>query len=454
MKIDLFGLKAAKKVEELSNEIVLQAKRTTETLELKLIENNELQLKARTQFLSSFNNFNTQIFPHYGVIKEQLIYQTLDDLYSVVSRIATMAAMIPFYGEYLDGSELKPKDKLNAFLKTLTFEQKEIAYTYLLLQGEIFGYKQKIEFGVNAGLQSIKFINPANITVYISRSFPIEIVGYRYYDSVNGDSFDIAIEDMMFIKLFNPDADPLMQVRGLSPVRVLAQRLTRVKAGLDISVAQMQNGGVPGVLYEKTIGIEAGTMGKRQDNFARYLSNSSNKGAPFMTAGDLGYFALGSTLADLDLATLADIDLDKICNVYHVSSTEFNNKKASTESNVGTHSRSFYTNGTLPIVLRLKDGLNKDAISDIDTTGILKEDLSDIIELQPNMLQKAQGYAASPIMTPNDVREGLGQKRIEGDPNMDKVYIKSGYQPIEDLNIVDDQLANTANDYVKPIANA
>ncbi len=449
--MDLFGTKTAKKLNELSLQITEQAKEYKASAEMQLQQKEQeydLQLKAmRNEFFNQFNNFNTQIFPHYGVMKEQMVYQTLDDLYSVVSKIATTAALIPLYGEYEDGSELKPKDKLNAFLKTLTFEQKEIAYLYLLLQGEIFGYKEKIEFGVNAGVKQLRFLNPYNVVVLISQTFPYEIIGFRYFDSVHGENFDIDVEDMMYVRLFNPDVDINKQVRGLAPVRVLSQRLARIKAGLDVSVAQLQNGGVPGVLYDKFTGYESGAMGIRQNQIHKFWTNSSNKGLPYVASGDMGYLAIGSDLVELDLATLGDIDLDKICNVYHVPSTEYNRKDASTESNVQVHNKSFLTNGTLPIVKRFVDGINIQVLPDIDTKGIIKEDLSDIPELQPNMREKAEGYAASPIMIPNAVLEGLGQKRIDDDENMNKPWIKNGYTLFSEASVDTTELPNNAQDY-------
>lgn len=454
MAIDLFGKKARQTITDLSYQMVEQSKEFKTAMEQQY--ENQLQLveKAasnnRLQFLNSFNNFNTQIFPHYNVVREQLIYQTVDEIYSVVSRLAQDAAKIPFYGEYRDGTELKGNDKLHAFLNTLTYEQKIIAYTYLLTKGEVFGYKEKIEFGVNKGLSNMRLLNPDLIVVVITDTFPTEVVGYKYFDSIHGLEVYIDIEDMMFFKLFNPSSDINEQTRGLSPIRVLKQRVARLQGNMDVSVAQMQNGGLPGIVYEKTLGIEVGAMDARKDNFARYQNNSANKGAPFMTHGDLGYIAIGSSLADLTLTELASIDLDAICNVYHVSSTNFNNKSASTESNVKTHDKSYYTAGVMPLVMRFRDALNMQVLIDIDTKAILKEDISDIEELQGNMLEKAQAIAAAPSFVVNESREALGQKRLD-DPNADRVFVKTGYTLLEDIATPVEDVPNTAGDYVPPV---
>lgn len=450
--MDLFGNKTAKKVEELSVAIVKQSEQTL-SLQAKIFETEELQLKAaNTAFLQQFQNFNTQIFPHYNVIKEQIIFQTMDDIYSVVSRLASTAAMIPFYGEDSDGAELGPKDKLSIFLSTLIYSEKEKFYTTLFLQGEIFAYKEVIDIGVNAGTMRLRYLNPSKMIVIISRSFPTEVVGYRYYDSYNGFSKDFDIDEIFFVKTFNPTFDIQKEFRGLSATAVLKSRLTRVQSGLDISIAQMQNGGVPGVMFEKQI-MEAGAMGRRQDNFAKFLNNSSNKGAPYMLNGDIGYFAIGSTLADMSLAELSDIDFDKICNAFSVSSIIFNNHKASIKSNMEQVIKGLYTNAVLPNVMRFIGAINEQCVPDIRTVGIACYDISDVTELQGDLKAKADAIAAMPVFMPNDAISSMGGQRSD-DPLMDKWYMKTGYVPVDEVSMPLDVLPNTAGDYQAPILDA
>jgi HK97 family phage portal protein len=378
------------------------------------------------------SSFNTQIFPNYNVIKEQLVYQTMDDVYSVVSRLATTAAMVPMYGEGKDGTEIDRNDNINFILNQLTFQLKESIHLNLLISGEAFIYKQRIELGPNKGRIKLINLNPANIIVIVEEVFPYPIVAYRYEDSQSGESFNIEFNDIIYVKLENPTIDTQQDVRGLSPIRVLTRRLTRLQAQMDISVAQMQNGGLPGVLYDKSPGFTANDANQHKENFSRFLNSRSNKSAPYIMGGELGYIPIGSTLADLDLASLADIDFDKICNVYGVSSTWFNNKKAATESNVKEMVRLIYTNAVLPNVMRVQDAINQQLIAEIATEAVLRYDISDITELQKDMRDKAETYARLPVIVPNEVREGMGWDRID-DPLMDKPIIKAGYYFVEDM---------------------
>lgn len=409
-----------------------------------------LQEKAATPLSRQFTNFNTQIFPHYNILKEEFIMQTMDDIYSVVSRLAAVAAAIPLKACKEDGSDVNPKDKLNIFLKTLTFEQKEQFYTTLYLMGEVFAYKEKIDFGVNAGVQRLRYLLPSNMVVIISQTFPTEIVGYRYYDSFNGYTKDFDLDEIFFIKMFNPTRDLQKRFRGLSATTALKNRLVRIQSELDVSVAQMQNGGLPGVMYDKMPGArEAGASGQRKDNFAKFLNNSANKGAPYMADGDIGYFAIGSELADMQLAELADIDFDKVCNAFSVSSTLFNNKKASTESNVKEMRKDMYTNATFPQVTRMIDGINEQVVPDIPTQAYVDKDVSGISELKDDIEKIGRAWSLAPVVKPNDVLVAMGEEPSD-DPLMDKYYMKTGYTPIEDMQ-APAPLDNTAGDYVPPV---
>lgn len=442
------------KVQKLEFQIVEQK----ENFEAKLQVAEDLTIKAaKSAFENVIRSFNFQVQPNYQSLLQLKSYQRSPSIFAVVSRIANAAAAIPFYPENLDGSEVNEKDKIYSFLSKLTLEKRVEAYSYYLLKGEIFGYKEKVEFGVNAGVINITFLHPDNVDVLVTPTFPVQIAGFLYWDNIIGEKLFIDIEDMLFIKNFNPDTDVYQRVRGLPPPKVLEKILARDEAGVDTSVAQMQNGGLPGIVYDKTPGIqqtgstgEVSVIGQRKENFARFLNNKANKNAPYFSSGDMGYIAIGSTNVDLDLINLSAENLDMVCNVYHTSSTEFNNKDASTESNVMSHRKSFTTNAVLPIVSMFRDGLNLQVIPDIATKAILMEDISDITELQPDQKNIADAAAAQPVFIPNDIFEKLGYKRIEDDENMNKVFIKSGYQLIDELVTPVDNIPNVAQDYNVP----
>jgi HK97 family phage portal protein len=409
------------------------------------------QVKAmQSANLNRFVNFSSQIFPIWKEFENA--YETMDMVYSVIKKLATNAAMIPFYGyDKKKDTDLPDEDLLVKFLDTLDFEQKEIMYTYLWTKGEVFGFKEVVELGVNQGSTKLTFLHPDLVTVVLSESFPVEIVGYNYTDVKNGISFPIDLEDMVFIKMPNPSSDPLKKFRGFAPVHALTRTLTRVSSEDDVAVAQLQNGGVPSIVFDKSPNLSPEVMGIRKDTFGRFLRNSSNVGAPYFAAGEMGHIALGSNLVDMNVAELGSVDFGRICNAFGVSTTLFNDKSASTESNVQEMVKEMYINTIIPNVIRIESALNKYVVPGIKTKGIIQADTSEIKALHDDEAKKATALSTRWWITPNEKRETEGWDRIVDDPLMDKIVIPSSMMLIEDLEIVVEPVDNAAGDYRAPV---
>lgn len=412
------------------------------------------QLKAlqSSTLLAQISNFNTQIFPHWKIFQEVAAYTTIDDMYSIISRLSTEAALIPFMAYDKQGEELPPTDPLNKFIDTLTFEQKEIMYTFLWSLAECFMYKVKLDYGPNAGMQKIKFLHPGRMVVVLSETFPVEIVGYRYYDSMRGIQFDILPEDMVYIHLFNPTLDSLEEWRGLSAAKVLSKRLTRVDASLGISTAIMQNAGIKKIVYSKMPGIEVGALDTFRGNYAKFSNNRDNSGAPYLSGyPDLGVLDIGSTSSEMELAALADVDFKKLCNAFGVSDVLFNSDKGAKYDNTGNFLKAMYNSAILPMVKRVEDALNTGVVPDIKTNGKIRCSLKGIAVLQENQKEKAEAWAVQPAIVINEMRVAMGQDELS-DPMADRLLVKTGYQLADDLNIDVQPVDNTAGDYNKPAA--
>jgi len=222
-------------------------------------------------------------------------------------------------------------------------------------------------------------------------------------------------------------------------LQVLTKRLTRWNASLDASVAQMQNGGVPGIVYEKSdFAIE--TLGQRKNDFANYLRNSSNKGAPYFAAGEMGYLPLGLSLADMDVSTLAGIDFTKLCNAYKFPEILLNNQDSSTYNNVATAEKMLYTNSILPNIYLFRDAIINGIIPNYALDGVrrtIEIDLSEISALQENMKMQADALNSMWWTTPNEKRDMMGFEEL-GEPLMDQIIIDAGKQLITDLGAVPD----------------
>lgn len=416
-------------------------------------------------------------FPDWRVVGNAERYSSSDDVYSIINLIVKTTCTIPFYVyEVKDEKALKSlkrskavaaqkvyqlkaledlpeTDKVAAliadpFLGFSSYEGWEALLVTLLTQGEVFLYKIRPDLGVNAGLtQKLGFMFPQNTVLKVSTVYPYEVYGYQYV--VNGQvvADNIPVEDVIHIKYFNPDIKTdVDRFRGLSPLKVLARRLARMDKGLDISTSQLQNGGVPGIVYDKGPGFvapsndgsgEVSVTSSRRDNFLKYLVNEANKGAPYFAGSELGYIQLGLPLTDMDLATLDKIDFKKLCNAYGVSDRLLNNDATGSEVSDDNARKGLYTNAVLPLVTRIAEAFNRGILPDFtDKKRHIQADITEVPELQADMKESADIIAALPIFIPNNVLETFNFGRID-DELMDKVYVKNGYSLLEDLQPVD-----------------
>jgi len=385
---------------------------------------------------------HNQIYPTWDAWKNINVYRVIDDVYSVVNRLSSMAASVPMWG-YKMGAKNEQEDldfdaPLAKFLRSLTYVQRIELYKWLFINGEVFIYKEFL-IGANAGVTKMHFLNPNFITLILSDTFPEKIVKYKYQDGSRGLDFILELEDVIFLRYLNPNNDVQKSWRGLSPINALAQRLTRLKSGMDVSVAQMQNGGTPGVLSLSDLPNNqqsASVVGAMKDNWSRFISNSDNKGAPFMQAGKMEYTAIGSPLADLSVAELANIDFKKICNAYQISDILFNSDSASTESNVIEMRQMAWTNAIIPNLVMVEDAFNQELVNHFNGSFMVKYDLSSIKDLQKSLKDTVDALAAAPVMIPNDVLEAMGYARSE-DTTMDEPMIKTGYVTLSEITPID-----------------
>lgn len=428
----------------------------------KIVKDLQQQVKQLQRANIGFTlNASTAIYPTWQTIQNIDTYTTVDDVYSIISLLAETAARIPMYGyeiisepamksfkklgqETIQGKYYRRKamqdlpeiDKFVKFIDSISYEEKIKYYSILYITGELFLYKEVIELGPNAGKVNLHVLNNQNVSVLISQDFPQRVIGYNYFDI--GFDGKFTPDEVIHVKYFNPTITNGGQWRGLSPLQVLSKRLTRLNSGMDASVAQMQNGGVPGIVYEKSdFAIES--LGQRKNDFSNYLRNSSNTGAPYFAAGEMGYIGLGLSLADLDVSTLSGVDFTKLCNAYKVPEVLLNNQDSSTFNNVNTALKMLYTNTILPNIYLLRDALIN-GILPLYNDGVkrtIEIDISEIPALQDDMKMQADALNAMWWITPNEKRDIQMFEELD-EPLMNQILIDGGKMLLTDLGVVPD----------------
>lgn len=465
---------------------------------IKALSSQVQELQNRTMNAVAANlNRNIAIYPSYDIGSNADRYATVDDVYSIVRMLATTAALIPIYAYLVVNDEQQKKlnkikqphlrqfetkaiqikaledlpetDPVEMLMENPSefqskFEFYESVYTNLLLNGEAFILKERPSFGRNVGLTTqLLSLFPRNIVLKVTSQLPRKVAAYDYIVDTTKIYENIPPEDMIHIKYYNPSMDYAgSELRGLSPLAVLSKRLQRLDSNMNTTVAQIQNGGVETIVFDKSIGSDqdaVDVIGKRKDNFYRFLKNPANAGSPYFASGEMGAIQLGLSLANLSVLELANVDFKKLCNVYGTSDILFNSDAASTESNVRVMEKRMYTNTVLPNVYRVRDALKTGLLPEfekgrnftqvneagqLETVNVkgdgkkrdLQADISEIPSLQEDMLKMAQWMNISPQITYNERRLMMKFDKLDN-PIYDEPFLPSGIQTVDDLAMVD-----------------
>jgi HK97 family phage portal protein len=440
------------------------------------LERTLQEVKALAVFSLSQKSVNEAIekYQTWDLFCGQDRFLTNGDVYAVISKIAQTCARLPMYtyevkpdaekkhlnrlnslrsGQYIDGAaafaiksiqikalsavaETDPVEFLlndpNPYQSRTEFL--ENVYHWRVKEGEYFIYKNRLGMGANAGkVKEMYVLQPQYVGISATNTFPKQIVGYSYIVPGTGITMTIAPEDMIHGKSFNPEDE----LRGLSPLRPGSRNVQRGEAAEDVSVRQLQNGGIPGIVYNEEIGADE--VGQDELNGVRnaydsYVRNPNNKGKLFWAAGRVGVAQTGSTLTDLAVLDGEKYSFKKFCNLFGISDILFNSDTAATESNVQQKQKELYTVVALPLAYGVAKKLTLELCGEFaDKKRIEDIDLSGIAELQDDLFKTAQALAAMPV-TPsvNEMREMINYERSEG-LYMDEPLIKDGYKPISFL---------------------
>lgn len=454
--------------------------------ELKAIQNfySPIITATLSQQVWGRNFNNPPIYPDWSKMAAADSYKSSDQVYAVVNKIAETTSLIPFYVYYQKDEKNARKlhaltnrlyytvkgvydivlmqnkaledapenDPLAALLQTPNLYQSQqefflAAFCYYLLCGEVFIYKYRANVGdYRAEVSELHILAPSNIIVHVSEEYPQKVTGYEF--TINGNSVyqNILPADIIHIKKFNPETaygyDAISiysRFRGLSPLIPAKKLLTRLTAADNAAVSQLQNGGLPGIVHDKSISLDdigQAELDAKRNHFEKYIRHADNKGLPFFSAGEMGYLPIGLKLADMEAVALQNMDFKRLCNIYKISTILFNSDVAATESNVKEMIKQMYSNVCLPLAYTFRDKFNSE-LAAIDWKDKKKRfidaDISGITELQDDFKQLAEVLAALPITpTGNEIRGLFKWDRIENE-NMDQPLVKQGYSLIDEL---------------------
>lgn len=445
-------------------------------------EHIQAMVQAQVDAWLKQNNYVPAITPIYPSIGQTEAiregYCNNSDVYSIVSRKAQMAASIPFYEYEVRGEEgakclreykqllsghdlteeavykagiLKVKaleqvsdgSALNKLLMNPNEEESaqeflEKAYGFLDLTGNAYLYKERLTMGADEGKVQWLNVQPSNYMKIIPDGrFPLGVAGFIM--TLYGD-IGIEKDNIIHLKYFNPNYEPNgSHLYGLSPLQAAKKTFTRSNSEEDSAVAQFQHGGPAGMVYNESITpTEANQqqVGLIKKRWEQETQGNKNRGKVLFSAGKMGYLQTGLSPADLQLLESEKFTFRKLCRVYKMPSALFNDNEYSTLNNQKEFKKDAYIDGIMPMVIKMRDALNRSLLPDFNKTGrsYIDADFTNISALQQDILALSTWLEKSPEITLNERRELKMFERLP-DKNLDRIYVPSSWVPLDELNI-------------------
>ena len=301
---------------------------------------------------------------------------------------------------------------------------------YLLLTGNSYIY------GMTTGLRNAK---PKELHSLVAPSVTVK-AGDSWREPVQGYSLNfmadmIPADEVGHIKYWNPiasdrKAEDLMY--GLSPLKSCRTLLGKYREADIAQGAMFKNMGVSGILSGDG-SLNEQQARSLQDRWKQLYGGSQKAGDIAITSASVKWNQIGLSPVDLNIIQGKEEILGELCNVYHVPIGMFT-KVNSTENNMVESRKMFITDSIIPLVERRKQVINNWLAPKFGEGLVVEYDYSIFQELSEDMAKIVDAATKSYWLTLNEKRQMTEYDKSD-DPNMDKIYVPSGFVPLDELNM-------------------
>jgi HK97 family phage portal protein len=229
---------------------------------------------------------------------------------------------------------------------------------------------------------------------------------------------DVATEDMVHIKLWNPDpTDPI----GLSPMSAAMLAIQSKRNGDKMLDAMMQTGGgMPGIFS-----VKEAVSPEQEEAFLERLRakwrNFARLFEPDFFPGDMAFHPTSNTLAEMEFVELNKLSAAQVAKVYRVPPTFVGVKDGGGLSDAGakTDMLLFWEHRMRPLLKRIERALDKGLWSEWRVSEgkvTCKFDLSAVLPLVEVYLDHAKAMVevtGGPLLLTNEGREKLGDEDLD-----------------------------------------
>ncbi len=294
--------------------------------------------------------------------------------------------------------------------------------------------------GLNKGKPQELWLLPANYIQAVSGT-DLNIIDY-YQDSRNPE-IKISTDEVMMIRNFSSDYSvPGGHLSGMSVLKSASKLLTKSNSAMEAETESLQNRGARTLVYPQIpkeilgggISMPDGvTMDAMNEALNKRLREAGNQGV-VLNSLPLGIAQIGLSPVDLQILETNRFDIQMWCSLFHVDSRViFNDHTSSTLDNMKTARLNTITDGVMPDIEALKNGLNEFLVQKWDSSLVLDFDYTILPEIQDNLRSVAKDMKDSEVFTINEIRQMWKYGNYEGE-NGDKILVSSSKQILDDLS--------------------
>ena len=398
---------------------------------------SDLKAVPYERIISPPGGYGVGVPPDTNADEFSLLYQVQKDVYRCVFVISTSMAALPWRvmralpnSESDDVTDSQDFDVLRDPYPLITEgDFWEATSAFLELTGECPWYLP--ETGPRGRPTQIVPLRPDKIEIIPSATEMIG--GYRFIGDGGAEEFDMAVEDVVFLKYFNPNSD----YRGLSPLRAGMRSVEMEIRATTANISMLKSGGFPsGIVMHKNAPKDNDVWERFKRDFREHYEGEQNQGNTMFLRGDVDWKQMGVTPKEMSYPELIDLAGDGVGEIYGVPPIlRMKFKEASKLANAAEQTRIFWDVTIRTKSVKLAAAVSKfllPRLTDIPDVRFVF-DLSGIAALQPDRNQVSMRYDRAfktGGVSPNDVREFVLNLARDDDPAMDLKYIAQGYAPI------------------------
>lgn len=348
---------------------------------------------------------------------------------------------------------LKPYTEDDALNHVLMYPNEEstlashhaMLWTYKLVTGDYYERWDAPSGGPGKGIPTELEVMPSQyMNIKTNRALPLRVTGYQL---TCGTIQEYSKEEILHEKYPNLSwSVDGAHFYGMAPLKPLSKRVQRNNESQTQGGTQMKNGGqrsvvsldMPDAITNNDFKGEftGDQTNELKQKYDEVLGNRNSIGSTIFSGYPVKNTPIGLSPVDLDQVNFETADARMIAAAYSLPSQLINDAANKTYANEAEGQKALILRCVLPLLNDREQSFNRklhsiDAYK--DGSIVIAPDMSQYAELETNKKEQAEYLNTAWWLTPNEKRTTMGETTLN-DPNMDKIYVSSSLQPLEDAS--------------------